>query len=366
MKIKFILLAFLIVVLSFTAAETRNVIVAFPGSGIPGDVTAPTFDSATINADAAAVTLSEDVVITGLDDGDFVMTGSTTGAQNLTGCTEDAGVISCTAAAEFVNGETVTVAYSGGADEVEDLAGNDLDTFSGESVTNNTPSGDTYEDIIAFFTFENCGGSPCQTNYTLSADDYPSSGTLTRNSEAEINSAAAAVGSYGVDATTGNDYYGTTIVPDSTAGVIAGWFYSYRASFTNYDQVFYLSDGGTSFAVLAFYSDDTVRFMWDDGTANSWTDTTPPFNITANAWYFFQITYDADTDYMKIEIAAAADESMTIWIESSATAFAPVTWTSMGIGATVAGADMYIDNFMVSDDTTRDFFPLRNETTSPR
>ena len=139
MKIKFIILAFLLVVLSFTASESRNVIVAFSGSGMTGgDTTAPEFSSATINADAAAVTLSEDVVITLLDDGDFVMTGSTTGAQNLTGCTEDAGVISCTAASEFVNGETVTLAYSGGADEVEDVAGNDLDTFSGESVTNNT------------------------------------------------------------------------------------------------------------------------------------------------------------------------------------------------------------------------------------
>ena len=120
--------------------------VAWMSAGMGGgvmsgaDTTPPAFSSATINADEAAITLTEDVVITNLDDGDFVMTGSTTGAQNLTSCSEEAGVISCTAASSFVNGETVTLAYSGGADEVEDAAGNDLDTFSGESVTNNTPA----------------------------------------------------------------------------------------------------------------------------------------------------------------------------------------------------------------------------------
>lgn len=103
-----------------------------------GDITAPTFSSATINDTAATVTLSEDVVITGLDDGDFVFTGSTAGAVNLTSCTESAGVISCTTASSFASGETVTAAYSGGADEVEDTSGNDLATFSGSSVTNNT------------------------------------------------------------------------------------------------------------------------------------------------------------------------------------------------------------------------------------
>lgn len=103
-----------------------------------GDTTAPTVLSSSVNGSSATINCSEDVAIALLDDGDFVMTGSTTGAVDLVSCTEGSGVISCTAAISFSYGETVTLAYSGGADEVEDLAGNDMATFSGASVTNST------------------------------------------------------------------------------------------------------------------------------------------------------------------------------------------------------------------------------------
>lgn len=144
MKKWIILLTLLFVFPCLADSPIKAVIARRAGGGGGADVTAPEFSSATINADAAEITLSEDVVITGLDDGDFVMTGSTTGAQDLESCSENAGVISCTAAYEFVNGETVTLSYGGGADEVEDIAGNDLASFSGESVTNNTPAGGDY------------------------------------------------------------------------------------------------------------------------------------------------------------------------------------------------------------------------------
>jgi len=107
-------------------------------SGGVADTTNPTFSSATANGSTFQITLSEDVTITGLSNGDFVATGSTTGASNLNSCTESAGVISCTAADTFIYGETITLAYTTGTDEVEDLAGNDLASFSGASVTNNT------------------------------------------------------------------------------------------------------------------------------------------------------------------------------------------------------------------------------------
>lgn len=101
--------------------------------------TNPTVTSASVNGSSATINMSEDVVITGLDDGDFKMTGSATGQVNLNSCSEDTGVISCTAGATFVYGETVTLRYDGGADEVEsadDAA--DLETFSGTNVSNNT------------------------------------------------------------------------------------------------------------------------------------------------------------------------------------------------------------------------------------
>lgn len=106
---------------------------------VNADTIAPTFVSATINGQTAVINLSEDVGITFLDNGDFTMTGSTSGTIPINSCTESAGVLSCTAAAAFIYNETVTASYNGSANEVEDLLGNDLAIFSGESVTNNTP-----------------------------------------------------------------------------------------------------------------------------------------------------------------------------------------------------------------------------------
>jgi hypothetical protein len=49
-------------------------------------------------------------------------------------------VITGTSADTFVTGETITLAYTQPGDGIEDIAGNDLASFSGESVTNNVPA----------------------------------------------------------------------------------------------------------------------------------------------------------------------------------------------------------------------------------
>lgn len=121
------------------------------------DTTAPTVVSASINGAVAVINCSEDVVTTGLDNGDLAMTGSTTGAVDLESCSEIAGVISCTAAMNFVNGETVTLAYTGGVDEVEDTSGNDMATFSGFSVTNTTAIPQPHPVTIKAGTHVVCG-----------------------------------------------------------------------------------------------------------------------------------------------------------------------------------------------------------------
>lgn len=197
MRIRFgtvLLLLFLTVLVGFGGVRENhagNIVIGQAPS--VADVTAPTFSSATINADAATVTLSEDVTITGLDDGDFVMTGSTTGAENLTSCTELSGVISCTATAEFVNGETVTLAYTTGANEVEDAAGNDLASFGPEAVTNNTPSSYLVsEDFDGATLCIASGVSNCQGTWTAL-----NSGTFTFNSTASPAPLAGTYSFYG-------------------------------------------------------------------------------------------------------------------------------------------------------------------------
>ncbi len=107
-----------------------------------GDTIAPSVSGATINGNSATVTFDEDLddtAFTNLVNGDLVFTGTTTGAVDLEFCTENAGVVSCTAASSFVNGETVTLSSSGlTGDEICDSSDNCVSSISGESVTNNT------------------------------------------------------------------------------------------------------------------------------------------------------------------------------------------------------------------------------------
>ena len=232
------------------------------------------------------------------------------------------------------------------------------------------PGGD-YDDITLWIGWENCGGTPCQTDYTLGADDYSAGDSVaTRNSATEVNSAAAMVGSFGADATTGNDYYSLDVsdgdIISGTSGVIAMWFKSYRATWADYDQLFTISGNSGEYLRIEFYSGDTLRVNWYDTGQLLWTDVTPPFNITVSNNFFVQLTYNATTNLIKLEVADADDVALTEWVNTTATAFAPITPVTVNIGCFIAGSDMYIDNFMVSNDPTRDFFTLRNETTSPK
>jgi hypothetical protein len=241
------------------------------------DVTAPEFSSATINATAATVTLTEDVVITGLDDGDFVMTGSTTGASNLTSCSEDAGVISCTAADTFVNGETVTLAYSGGADEVEDTAGNDLDTFSGESVTNNTPGSESYT-----YTQDFEGTGTPASWFTSGTVDFDEETTVLESSESlEVDSSSG--NSYAVYQTSaqteiwGKFRFRTDHVPD---GAAVRWrFYSEtqtilaNISMNGTGALVATASGGTSDTMTANVGSNSTVYIWYHYTVGSGTDT---------------------------------------------------------------------------------------------
>lgn len=129
-------IAYLYVRNSLGDVNANGIEITIGGSANP----APTVSGVTANLKTFTITCSEDLVITGLDDGDFKANGSFTGNDiDLDGCTEDAGVITCTSAQTFNNYETITLDFYGGADEVEAADdGTDMETFSGTAVTNNT------------------------------------------------------------------------------------------------------------------------------------------------------------------------------------------------------------------------------------
>lgn len=136
------------------------------------DATPPEVSGATINGSAASVTFDEDLdntAFANLINGDLVFTGTTTGASDLESCSELSGVVSCTADTTFVYGETVTLSSSGlTGDEICDGSSNCVSSISGESVTNNTPSGAaTYILHCEFDADTNWGDG-----YTPGGNDY--------------------------------------------------------------------------------------------------------------------------------------------------------------------------------------------------
>ena len=114
--------------------------------GIPTAST-PEVSSATINGSTAQITFDQDLddtAFANLINGDLVFTGTITGASDLESCSENNGVVSCTADASFVYGETVTLSSSGlTGDEICDGSENCVSSISGESVTNNTAAAAT-------------------------------------------------------------------------------------------------------------------------------------------------------------------------------------------------------------------------------
>ena len=103
------------------------------------DETAPTPSSSSINGNTLSFTASKSIVTTGYDSGDCVVTGTTTGAVNVTSWTGSGASRTSTLATAMVNGETVTMACTLGTDDIEDESGNDMESFSDFEVTNNTP-----------------------------------------------------------------------------------------------------------------------------------------------------------------------------------------------------------------------------------
>lgn len=132
------------------------------------DSTAPSLDSAAIDATGLLFTPTFDEAViqgAGYADSDLTLTcsgGSTTLAYSAgDGTTTPDYTISRT----VESGETCTIAFDGSANSLEDAVGNDVASFSGESVTNNS-SGDVTPPTVSTVTIAANG-----TDVTIALDE---------------------------------------------------------------------------------------------------------------------------------------------------------------------------------------------------
>lgn len=208
--------------------------------------------------------------------------------------------------------------------------------------------GDTYTDITFWWRCEST---------TFTGDDYSSGdSTPTVNSAVAINSDAGMVGTNGIDCPTGGDSYSfdSASIIDGSTGTIGFYWKFYDVTWTSFVNIFRgETDSGDYFRLMT-YDDDRLRFTWNG------TNFTTTATYSIDTEYFIQIVFDVTTDTVKLIVDNSED------IDTTATPISGLTLDTIYWGTETGGADIYLDNIMVSDDYTRDFYPLRNNTVSPR
>jgi hypothetical protein len=183
LKILFILVAGVIVSASpyLPANPTTTAMlaaVARKSSGGP-DVTPPTLVSATINGTALVLNFSENTS-QGANysnshlDLDMTVTGNNIAVTYVSG--NGTSSWSFTAASAAVPSDVVDLDFAGGADRIEDGAGNDLAGITSAAVTNNTPGGFPTTNLVAFYKLDEASGNALDSFGT--AQDLTDSGTV--------------------------------------------------------------------------------------------------------------------------------------------------------------------------------------------
>lgn len=114
------------------------------------DVTAPSVSSATINSAGTSITfaMSETVSIGAGGNGGFALTMSGGAVTASYSSGSGSGSLVYTLSRTVTSGETGTHAYTQPGNGVEDTAGNDLVTYSGAAVTNNSTAGSGFKSMM--------------------------------------------------------------------------------------------------------------------------------------------------------------------------------------------------------------------------
>lgn len=146
-----------------------------------GDIVAPTVTGATINisGNSIAVEFSETVAVGVGGSGGFSLStsGGSVGLEYASG--SGTSTLNFTPARTISSTETLSLTYVNPGDGIEDAAGNDLESFSGQAVTNNSTVNSAPTDIsISGSTVYTTAGVNAPVG-TLSATDPDAGDTAT-------------------------------------------------------------------------------------------------------------------------------------------------------------------------------------------
>ena len=146
--------------------------------GPPSDVTPPVLQSAHINGSALTLTYNE-ALDGSSDPSNSDLTLSVNGSPvALSSINASGTTVTATAASPVVSTDAVTASYTPGSSPIQDVAGNDAASFSGTSVTNDTPAADTTPPVFQSATIN---GTAVSMTYdeALNAGSTPANGDIT-------------------------------------------------------------------------------------------------------------------------------------------------------------------------------------------
>lgn len=224
--------------------------------------------------------------------------------------------------------------------------------------------------MLFFMTFEGTWSDP---TYTAGSEDFiPSGGdnTATATGAVDITIGAKKIGSYGLTAPTGTDYFTFSTSSDDnisgSAGIVAFWLYI--DTWYDYTRLFRAYESDTDrFYIVYRGSDDAaeIRLYWEEGDNQQYFTTTGAA-IANDTWVFAEVIYDASqaggSDTLNIKVDNVSRYS------SSALTLTPITSIiQMDVGTTPVGGDggIFMDNIMSFDSTSANAYQYRNNTSYP-
>jgi len=194
---------------------------------------------------------------------------------------------------------------------------------------------------------------------TNGTDDYsPSDDIAAASDSVTVNAAAKYLGTNGLDVADGGKYVTLTPTAGDMLSYVEGRF-GFWLRVTTWEAgvaLFRLSKDGDNDLVLWTSGTDELYLKWEGGGVIADHNLTSDANIGTGTWYFIEIAWKQSTPYRQIFVNGSAptqnndSAAIAAWTDGD-----DAEYLYLGaIGGTTV--DVHMDNFMGSDDSTRDFY----------
>jgi hypothetical protein len=209
-------------------------------------------------------------------------------------------------------------------------------------------AGTTYPDITMWLNFE---ANDTADPYTMGASDCGFDTTGTFVSGATIAGTGCKVGTYCLSLPSGNDAM-TFTMPAMTKGRIGFWYY--MTTWANSVPILKWYVDASNYFFLRSSTSDELQIRWTIGASNETETISSTLTLVVGAWRFIEVAWDTSlgvTDYIDVYV----DGTRYINDVGALTGLGAST-LQIGDIAENADLDSFYDNFIVSNDPTRDLY----------